>query len=354
VTFLLSAVPAQNAALWRSPWEGVVSDIVSASYVLLPDGRVLGVCAKNPSSNPSQIVLGYAASVAAFVGGDGSMVVDRVLVNAAGGSSASLRTLGVGLCVDPDDSAKLLLVFYKVQDNATWTYGSGFPAPSALHSGINFGTNFLYESTDAGVTWTETTFFQYAVGGFWAGASWGIGPVQKFGSLYLVAALTDGGRRSIFSSADKVTWTHRYRDDNRAGVGAYIAQRDGKFYTWGESGLASSTDGLTWSRYDTSLTENGGAWFTYSLDGGMTTRHGVIRRNGGTSVLWQSTTTADPVPTDFATDTNFDATGYTNQLGRQPLVSELGSSHLVIANGPRIFAVKLLYGGWSVGSFRLG
>jgi len=348
MTFRMAAVPAQDPALWRSPWEGVVTSVQSASYVLLGDGRVLGVCTKNSPQNPNQIVLGHAASVEAFFAADGSMTVDRVLVDALDGSSSIQRTLNAGLCVDPDDPTKLLLVWNKVADNATWTYGAGFPTPSVTDA----RRQFIYSSADAGVTWTETAIFSHNTASQ-TGNSYGIGPVQKFGSLYLLTAMTEQNRRSIFSSTDKVTWTHRYADGSSAGVGAYIAQRDGKFYVWGHNGLASSSDGLTWTRYDTSLTANAGPWLTYSIDGGATVRHGVIRRNGS-GVLWQSSTTVDPVPTDFTTDTDFDNTGYSNPAGWQPTLSVLGRSHLAIVNGPRVFPVELLYGGWSVGSFRLG
>jgi hypothetical protein len=349
MTFRMAAVPAQDPALWRSPWEGVVTNVVSASYVLLPDGRVLGVCTKNSGQNPNQIVMGHAASVSAFFAADGSMTVDRVLVDAAGGPIHFARSLNAGLCVDPDDPSKLLLVWQKAADDATWTYGTGFPTPSVT----NAHRQFIYESTDYGATWTQTAIFTHNAGGGWTANSYGIGPVQKFGSLYLLTAMTEQQTRSVFTSTDKVTWTHRYLDGSKAGVGAYIAQRDGKFYVWGHSGLASSSDGLTWTRYDTSLTQNAGPWLTYSIDGGATVRHGVIRRNGF-GVLWQSSTTVDPVPTDFTTDTDFDNTGYSNPGGWQPLLSVLGRSHLVIVNGPRVFPVELLYGGWSVGSFRIG
>jgi hypothetical protein len=352
MTFRMAAVPAQDPALWRSPWDGAVSGVVTASYVLLPDGRVLGVASRSQNNNPNTMTLGHAPSVSAFLGGDGSMTVDRVLVTATGGSSTARRIMSAGLCFDPDDPTKLLLLWGKVADNATWTYGSGFPTPSVT----NANEQFIYESADYGVTWTEKTKFGHETGSTQSNPH-GNGPIQKFGSLYLMAAVTNQNRRHIFSSTDKITWTHRYADNSTAGVGAGIGYRDGKFYVWGMAGLASSSDGLSWTRYDTSVTDEGGPWFTFSLDGGATVKHGVIRRKTSSissALLWQSSTTVDPVPADFTTETDFDNTGYSNPAGWQPLLSVLGRSHLVIVNGPRVFPVELLYGGWSVGSFRLG
>jgi len=336
---LLSGIPVHDNAAWRSPWDGVVTSIATASYALCTDGRVAGVCVRSTSNNPNTLTLAYAASESAFLGGDGTMVVDRALVTATGGSTTQFRSMSGGLCRDPDDPSTLLLTWNRVGSGATWTYGTGFPAPS--QGDVN--RTYIYESADDGATWTELAHFYYDSTGS-SGNVWGNGPVQKFGSLYLLTALTRWTRRHIWSSTDKVTWTHRFVDNSGAGVGPGIAHIGGKFYNWGESGLASSSDGLSWTRYDTSVTGQGGPSFTYSLDGGATVRHGVIRRpsSGVSTILrWESTTTADPVPGDFATDETYNSTGYSLNALWHPFLLELSSSRALIVTGPRIFGVEL-------------
>jgi len=355
---LLNSVPVHDTAAWWRPWEGVVTSVFGATYIALSDGSVMGLAVRSQTANPSELVLAYAPTVAAFLGGDSTMVVDRALVTATGGSSGAFRVMGGGLCRDPDDPSKILLVWNRVGSGATWTYGSGFAAPSQG----NVNQTYIYETADDGATWTEIANFYFSSGSS-NGVSSPNGPVQKFGSLYLVTAASAQNKRHVWSSTNKTTWTHRYADANNAGVGRGIAHRGGRFYAWGNAGLASSGDGINWSLYDSTETGQGGPSFTYSFDGGATNRRGVIRRpsSGISQILrWASTTTdPDPVPGDFATDETYSPTGYSLPAGHQPDLCVLGDSHLVISTGPRIFGAPLAplastaVGGWSVGSIRI-
>jgi hypothetical protein len=114
---------------------------------------------------------------------------------------------------------------------------------------------------------------------------------------------------------------------------------------WGNAGLASSDGtGTAWSLYNSSVTGQGGPSFTYSLDGGATTRHGVIRRPSSSissSLRWESTTSApDPVPAAFATDETY-STGYALPAGHQPDLCTLNDAYALICTGPRILGVVL-------------
>ena len=355
---LLSGIPVHDNAAWRSPWDTVVANFAVASYVELSDGRVLGVCNTAYATSPSQMIFAHASSVSAFISGDATMTIDRVVVSAAGGSSAAQRNMTNGICRDPDDPTKLLLTWTKVANNATWTYGTGFPAPSTTAS-----RTFIYESSDEGATWTEIAVLDYSSGGGSTGKQYANGPVQKFGSTYLLCAVTRQQHRHIWSSTDKVNWTRRFGNASGAAQGSTIGYLGGVFYNWGSAGLARSTNGTSWSNYDTSLTAQGGPWFTFSLDGGATVKHGVVRRPGtGISaiLIWASTSTVtDPVPADWSTDETYDSTGYSLPAANQPTFNVLGSSHAVIVTGPRILGVAFpgapgAPGGWSVGSIRIG
>ena len=186
---------------------------------------------------------------------------------------------GDGVFAAASSDAKI----YTSPDGVVWTLrftsGSGGVYDPMIYNGSMFlgfadavFSDFVAYSADGGVTWTEaetigdstTGAFRFQFGYQYGSVVWD-STLRKFFGVFRNTSISSvdsvGNPLIIASSTDGVNWSTAYNpgyvDDNngRASVSTPITKLGGIIYIGlGDGSMAKSTDGVTWTKYSSSLT----------------------------------------------------------------------------------------------------
>lgn len=243
--------------------------IVCLSCVELTDDQVFVVYTRSVTSSPvrMEVKCGYATNVAAILGGDSTVTIDRTLVtnNDSGGGRGNMRAT---VQRHPSDATKLLLWIWGA-GSTTYTWDASIETPTTTDA----SWVCLWESSDEGDTFDFVCeMHNPTAGSNPVGGPCLIEAIPRGGDAgRWIVGLPDGtGSKFFYSDNSGTSWTAGLDGGSKSNCGGFgfIGSSSQIYMHAGRDGLSGGFDLNCW----------------YSLDGGETgTVYSTFNPRGGGS-----------------------------------------------------------------------